>query len=308
LAPIINALEDIHLPGAWLTIGSFDGVHRGHQELIRNMVRGAHQVGSPAVVLTFYPHPVVVLRGLKGPYYLTTPDERSTLLKDLGVDAVFTLAFDLQMAAITAEDFMARVNIHLSPKQLWVGNNFALGRNRQGDVPTLRLIGERLGYQLNVVAPVVLDGETVSSTMLRQLLLAGDVEQAVRGLGRFYALGGEIIHGDGRGRGLGIPTANLAVWPEQIIPEYGIYACWAWVDGKRWPAVTNVGVRPTFESNDSRPRVEAHILDFDQDLYGKRLRLEFVTRLREERRYSSIEALMDQIALDIKDTRVRLKL
>jgi riboflavin kinase / FMN adenylyltransferase len=263
-------------------------------------------MGSPAVVLTFYPHPVVVLRRLSGPYYLTSPDERSALLKELGVDAVFTLAFDLQMAAITAEDFMTRVNDHLSPQQLWVGYNFALGRNRQGDVPALRLLGERLGYQLNVVAPVVVEEEIVSSTLLRQLLLAGEVEHAARGLGRNYALTGETIHGDGRGRGLGIPTANLAIWPEQIIPANGIYACWAWVDGKRWAAVTNVGVRPTFESNDSSPRVEAHLLDFDQDLYGKQLRLEFVARLREERRYSTIEALMEQIVLDIKEAKARL--
>ena len=306
MALILNALEDIQLPGAWLTIGSFDGVHRGHQELIRSLVRGAHQVGSPAVVLTFYPHPVVVLRRLSGPYYLTPPDERSTLLKELGVDAVFTLAFDLQMAAISAEDFMTRVYAHLSPQQLWVGYNFALGRNRQGDVPALRLFGERLGYQLNVVAPVVVDGEIVSSTLLRQLLLAGEVEHAARGLGRYYALTGEIIHGDGRGRGLGIPTANLTIWPDQIIPANGIYACWAWVDGKRWAAVTNVGVRPTFEGNGNPLRIEAHLLDFDQDVYGKQLRLEFVARQREERRYSTIEALMEQIVLDIKEARVRL--
>jgi riboflavin kinase/FMN adenylyltransferase len=306
LAQIAQALEEINLPGAWITIGSFDGVHLGHQALVSGLVAGAHQAGAPVVVLTFYPHPAAVLRGLRSPIYLTPPDERARLLGDLGVDAVVTLPFDRAMAALTAEEFMRQLKRHLALRQLWVGANFALGRNREGDVPALQRLGAAMDYHVEVVAPVKLGDEIISSSAVRSVLAAGEVERAARFLGRAYAMQGEVVHGDGRGRGLGIPTANLAAWSEQVTPANGVYACWAWLDGQRWQSAVSIGLRPTFESQDDNPRIEAYLMDFDGDIYGQTLRLEFAARLREERRYASVESLMDQVKQDIVAARSRL--
>jgi riboflavin kinase / FMN adenylyltransferase len=286
-----------------LTIGSFDGVHRGHQQLIGDLVNEAHRAGAPAVVLTFYPHPAVVLRGITGPFYLTPPHERSELISQLGADAVITLTFNHQLASLSAYDFMHELSTRLALKQLWVGFNFALGHNREGDVPTLQHLGEELGYTVKVITPVNVNETLISSSWVRKALSVGNVEDAALGLGRLYAVTGEVVHGDQRGHQLGFPTANLSVWAEQLVPAFGIYACWAWVDGQRIPAVTSIGVRPTFEQASPRPTIEAYLLDFDQNLYEKQMRLEFVARLREEVRFSSVNALVDQIHLDVENAK-----
>lgn len=298
-----KSLEDLYLDASWATIGSFDGVHRGHQEIIHKLVQEAHQAQGQAVVVTFFPHPAVVLRGLQGPFYLTTPDERAALLEQLGIDAVVTLHFDKQLAAQTAEEFMQNLSTHLGLKKLLVGHNFGLGRGRQGDVPTLTRLGEQMGYQVEEISPIRNGEEAISSSRVRALLSKGDVQSAAELLGRPYKVTGEVNHGDGRGHGLGIPTANLAVWNERIIPAVGVYATWAWVEGQRQLSVTNIGVRPTFESEPVYARIETHLLDFDHDLYGQTMDLEFVQFLRREQRFSSIQALLDQIHQDISRTR-----
>ncbi len=267
------------------------------------MISQAYQTGAPTVVLTFFPHPAAVLRGLSGPLYLTSPEEREELLGKLGVDAVVTLTFDRELAALTAEAFMRQLSARLGLKKLWVGPGFALGHNREGDVRTLERLGDQLGYSLEVIQPLRVDGHLLSSSSLRKALSAGDVDQVARGLGRWYILSGEVVHGDGRGHNLGIPTANLKIWSEQLIPGYGIYACWAWIDGQRWSAVTSIGVRPTFEPQPVTATIEAHLIDFNRNLYGKKLRLEFVARLRDELRYDSVEALIRQIKIDIKNAK-----
>ena len=293
------SLEKVHLENSWLTIGSFDGVHRGHQAILKKLVGGSHASGVSAVALTFYPHPAAVLRNRQEPFYLTTAEERAALIGKLGVDVVVTLPFDIDTASMSAHDFIARAHRYLRPSHLLVGYDFALGRNREGDVTRLRQLGSEFGYTLDIMHPVKLEGETISSSQVRAALATGDVERAERMLGRPYQLGGEVVHGDGRGRLLGIPTANLNIWTKRVLPKFGIYVCKAHIDGLIWGAVTNVGVRPTFENQSSTPTVEAYILEMDQDLYGKQVSLDFIAHLRDEERYTNVQDLVDQIHQDI---------
>jgi riboflavin kinase / FMN adenylyltransferase len=295
----LRSLEHVHLDSAWITIGSFDGVHRGHQALIKRLVAEAHRAGHLAVVVTFFPHPAVVLRNISTPYYLTTPEEQADLLAALGVDYLVTLTFDRALAGVSATDFVQMLSTHLGLRQLWVGSDFALGRNREGDVPRLRQIGESLGFDVHIMEPEMEEGEIISSSLVRAALKAGRVKEAARLLGRNYSVTGIVIHGDGRGHQLGIPTANLSIWSQRLLPAFGIYATWVWAGGQRLPSVSNVGIRPMFENSDITPRVEAHLLDFDQDLYGQELTLEFVDYHRGEQKFSSIEAMLEQIKYDI---------
>jgi riboflavin kinase / FMN adenylyltransferase len=295
--------------GCFATIGTYDGVHRGHQAILSPLVEKAHAAGAKAVVVTFHPHPIVLLRGIDQPYYLNTPEERAQLLGDLGIDAVVTLTFDRALAGLTADEFMQQMSSALNLRELWVGSDFALGRNRQGDITALAEIGRRLGYELRIIplAGQVDEAsgaeERISSSRIRELVRAGQVSRAAQMLGRPYALEGPVEHGEARGRGLGFPTANVAYWSEKITPAYGVYATWAWLGPRRIPSVTSVGVRPTFDNPPSLPRVEAYLIDFDEDLYGKELRVEFLEFLRPELRFNSAEELIDQMILDTQNAR-----
>lgn len=293
-----RSLEAASLRESWLTIGVFDGVHRGHQELIRQLTAGAHANGAPAVLLSFSPHPALVLSGVDFKW-LTTPEERAMILASLGVDVVITYPFDKQTAALSPEEFMAQVKQHLGLRKLLVGYDFALGRNRAGNITRLTEIGRETGYDVLPVAAVQLDGQTVSSTLIRQQISDGDVAGAAVKLGRCYAVSGPVIRGDGRGRTIGIPTANIDVPLEKVIPANGVYACRALVGGEKRKAVVNVGVRPTFTSGEVVPRVEAHLLDYDAVLYDQVIELEFVERLRGEQKFAGIDALVTQIKIDI---------
>ncbi|MFZ6029895.1 MAG: bifunctional riboflavin kinase/FAD synthetase [Chloroflexota bacterium] len=298
-----HAIEEVSLQSSWLTIGAFDGVHRGHQEIIARLVAAAKADASPAAVLTFFPHPLAVLRGLDGPFYLTHPDERARLLGALGVDAVITLPFTRQVAATSAAEFMHRLKAHLDLRTLLIGHDFALGRGREGTPECLRALGETLGYTVRLVSPVVDGDQIVSSTRIRTLLANdGNVAEAAGLLGRPYRLQGEVIRGAARGRTLGFPTANIAFWPEQILPANGVYACRALWQGKAWAAATNIGLRPTF-NGEKALATEAYLLDFTGDLYGEQVTLEFIQRLRGEEKFSSIEALIEQIRQDVRETR-----
>lgn len=307
----LHAFEQLNLKESWATIGTFDGVHRGHQAILLPMIQQAHQAGSPAVVVTFHPHPVAVLRGITEPMCLNTPEERARLLGELGADVVLTLKFDRDLASWTAEEFMQQMSEHLGLRRLFVGSDFALGRNRQGDIPRLREIGEQMGYTVHVTGEVKSQngsGERISSSRIRALVGQGQVAQAAELLGRPYAVEGIVAHGDGRGRTLGFPTANIDYAPEKITPTYGVYATWTWigVDGSaptRVPSVTSVGVRPTFDPPDTTPRVEAYLIDYTGDLYGKMVRVEFLEFLRPELRFSSAQALIDQMILDTQNAR-----
>jgi riboflavin kinase/FMN adenylyltransferase len=299
----INDLEGVNLRETWLTIGTFDGVHLGHQAIVQKLAAGAHQNGALAIVLTFYPHPAVVLGRRSQPFYLTSPEERARLLGQHGADIVVTYPFNSQVAATSAADFVRELKDHLDMIHMLVGHDFALGHNREGNVEYLRTLGEKLGFTVESFPAFVLEGEAVSSSRVRAALAAGDMELATRLLGRPFQVNGKVVPGDGRGRLIGVPTANLELWPERAIPQAGVYVCRAWLEERPRGAVTNVGVRPTFEAGPVPPRVETHLLDFSSDLYGKTIHLDFLTRLRDELRFPSVEDLVAQIHVDIERAR-----
>ncbi len=283
--------------GCELSIGNFDGVHRGHQALIRRLVSAARAEGRLAGVITFDPHPARVLRPDTAFAYLTTVEERVALLRELELDFLVIYPFTQETAQKSAAAFMGELVERLGVRRLWVGPDFALGHNREGNVPTLRRLGQDMGFTVEVIEPVQIEGLEVRSGNIRRALSEGKVALAGQMLGRPYWLTGEVVRGAGRGRQIGMPTANLAVPAERIIPAYGVYATWCWVGDERLPAATNIGVRPTFDNG--MPTVETHILDFAGDLYGQSLRLEFVLRLRPERRFSGVDALLAQIRRDL---------
>jgi riboflavin kinase/FMN adenylyltransferase len=279
-----------------LTIGTFDGVHRGHQALIGALVAQARATGCLAAVLTFHPHPVMILAPSRAPRYLTTPGEKLALLESLGVDLVVLQQFNQQVAATSARDFMEMVSRQLRVRELWVGADFALGKNREGDVPRLQELGRDLGYDVQVFEKL-LDGEqAVSSSRIRSLLDQGRVQEVAQLLGRYPHLSGEVVVGAERGHRLGFPTANLHVHAERATPADGVYAVFAMLGNERRPAVANIGVRPSFDNGERT--VETHILDFDQDIYGCDLVVEFVARLRDERKFEDIGDLVAQIGRD----------
>lgn len=287
-----------------VTIGVFDGVHRGHQFLIRRLVEQARATDRLAVVITFFPHPDVVLKGLEGRYYLTSPEEKAALLGQLGVDAVVTLPFDERLRQVRAAEFVDLLLERLRLSALWVGPDFAMGFKREGNIEFLTAQGREKGFELDVIDLVLVENDVISSTTIREALQAGRVEQARDWLGRAYAVSGEVVHGERRGHSIGIPTANVSVWPEKVIPANGVYAGWAILGDERFMAMTNVGVRPTFEGQSVT--VEAHLLDFDRDIYGENLTVTFETRLRAEQRFSGIDALIAQIRADVEAGRIYL--
>jgi riboflavin kinase/FMN adenylyltransferase len=293
-----RSIEDIHLERAWLTIGSFDGIHKGHQSIIRDLTAGAQTNNAPAVVITFHPHPVAVLRGQNFPFYLSSPKEKAEVIEKLSVDVLITHPFNRDIANKTAHQFIAELNEHLNIQHLQIGYDFSMGKNRKGDYASLKNIGEELGFTVEQSPPIKAQNEVISSSRIRFLLGVGQVREAAALLGRNYSIEGIVEVGDRRGHDLGFPTANLLVWAEKLIPTAGVYACFAQVMGKTWGAVTNIGVRPTFEHTPVPPRVEAHLLDFNEDIYGENIQLEFISRLRDERRFPSIDLLVSQIQKD----------
>lgn len=286
-----------------VTVGVFDGVHRGHQQLVRQLVKTAHEHNQAAVVLTFFPHPDVVIRGVKDRHYLTSPEERAHLLGELGVDLIISHPFNEEVRQIRAADFVDRLLYHLQMKALWATNDFALGYKREGNISFLREQGHQKGYTVETIDLVMIDGgKRISSSEIREVLQNGDIATANAYLNRSYRLAGEVVHGEKRGRKIGFPTANVAVWDEQVIPQFGVYVCRAFLGDEEFIAVTNVGQRPTFDGQ--HITVEAHLLDFARDIYGAHLTLDFEARLRGEIRFSGIEALIGQIRQDIDQARM----
>lgn len=297
-----NSFEEVNLQNSWLTVGVFDGVHRGHQQIIKKLTTGAHANDAPAVVLTFDPHPASVLGGHEIKC-LTLPDERVALLGNLGVDVVITERFTRELSAVTAHDFMSRLTHHLGLKHLLIGYDFALGKGREGNATRLTEIGSELGYGVEVVSALSDESGVISSTEIRKLIEVGNVREAARLLGRPYSLHGPVIHGDGRGRTIDVPTANITYSHEKMIPARGIYACWAYLNDIKYPAAINIGTNPTFTPDKQTPNVEAHLLDFRREIYGEDVRLEFVERLRDELRFNSVDVLLEQIWKDVEMTR-----
>jgi riboflavin kinase/FMN adenylyltransferase len=287
-----------------VALGTFDGVHLGHRAILGTAVTHAREAGLQALACTFEQHPIEILQPARAPRSITTVQERLALIAGTGVDGVVVLSFTPELAAVEPEAFVKEVLLgRLRAQQIVVGFNHRFGRGARGDAGLLQELASRLGFQAHVVPPLTVGGVPVSSSEVRTALQRGDVVAAARFLGRPYAIGGTVTSGAGRGRTLGFPTANLAPDGNLLIPR-GVYGCLAHVDGVAHPTVVNIGVRPTFA--ETTLAIEAHLLDFTGDLYGRRMRLDFVLHLREEMRFPSVEDLKAQIARDVEAARVGL--
>ena len=291
-------------PSPILTIGNFDGVHLGHQVLMRDIVARAAKIGGTPAVVTFHPHPLQVLAPNNAPLQIQTLRQKLATIESLGIQLAVIVPFDMRLAQIEARDFaLATLWEKLRPKEIYVGPNFAFGHRRLGSFNLLKEIGEEKGFWVGKVHQVQFRGNRVSSTSIRQALLSGQVGLARRLLYRPFALEGTVVHGTGLGTKIRIPTANLNT-PNELIPRRGIYVTLIGIEGRRYRSVTNVGLRPTVTGVEaSSLSIEAHILNFDQDVYGKEVTLEFLFRLRDERKFSGIGELVERIAKDIANCR-----
>lgn len=285
-----------------VTIGVFDGVHRGHRHLIGRLVREARDAGTLAGVVTFKNHPITVLRPGAEVRFLTDLDERVRLLKELGVDFVAPIRFDRKLANLSSRDFLARLYESLRMRRLIVGPDFAMGRDRDGTLDTLPAIGESIGFSFESVDLMTDSAGVVKSTTIRNRIAEGDVSRASKLLGRNFSISGTVVHGEERGRELGFPTANLELGPGLMFPGDGIYATWAHLESGSYMAATSIGVRPTFDDGENRT-IEAYLLDFSGDIYGQTMRLEFVQYLRGEEKFDTLQALLDQMGEDVRQAR-----
>ncbi len=284
-----------------LTIGNFDGVHLGHREIFRRVVHKARALDGTSAVLTFEPHPLRLLAPERAPLRINTPDEKVRLLEASCIDLLAILAFTHELAKLPAADFVEEILLRrLGLCHLVVGYDYAFGRNREGDAEFLAVQAARHGFGLDVLEPIQAGAEAYSSTRIRQAVGSGQVASAVKILGRNFTLDGLVIHGDGRGRKLGFPTANLSV-EKELLPKEGVYAVKVKWRDDYFDAVVNIGQRPTFVG--AEPSLEIHLLDFQGDLYGERLRIYFVERLRDEKRFSSVAELQRSVDSDIGTAR-----
>jgi riboflavin kinase/FMN adenylyltransferase len=281
-----------------LTIGVFDGVHAGHRYLLEKLQQRAAEKNLLSGVVTFNPHPQSVLHPHNQLPWLSSLEDRVRAFQELGINIVAVLTFTLKVAQLSAREFMSLVKKQLRMRGIMVGPDFVLGQGREGNINMLRALGREMEFSVEVIPPYTIDGEVVSSTLIRQALAQGDMRKVERLMGRYFYLGGKVITSDKRGRVLGFPTANLDIKPQQALPGNGIYATIAQVDGKKFPSATNIGIRPTF--GEGGKTVETHLLNYKGDLYGKDMRLEFVQKLRDEQRFPSSEELKVQIEKDVR--------
>ena len=287
-----------------VSIGVFDGVHRGHQALMRTVVEKAAELNATPVVVTFNRHPLAVIAPGSEPPLITTLAQRARVMATVGIEALVVLDFDDQMRHMSPEEFVRAVLVDgLGCAHVVVGANFRFGHQQAGTIETLTDLGARHGFGVTIFALQLDQGdEVVSSSLIRKHIADGDVEQVAEELDRPYVLEGTVEHGSSRGHDLGFPTANLEVDEHMILPKLGVYAGWMRWQGSRYPAVVNVGVNPTFGDRDS-PIVEAYIVDFDQDLYGESIEIEFTHRLRDELRFANVEDLVAQMHADVAQAR-----
>jgi riboflavin kinase/FMN adenylyltransferase len=303
---VTDAWDSGDLPRhAVATIGNYDGLHRGQRAILDRVVERARELAAPSALITFDPHPLAFLRPREAPPRLTSPAQKERLVEEAGIDFLVVLAFDAELAARPAEQFVRRfLGQAMQVREVCVGAGFRFGRRREGDVALLARLGESLGFTVDGVEEVRWEGERVSSTRIRKSLLEGNVEAAHAMLGRPYELAGEVLRGDRMGQKLGWPTINLRVDEGALVPRDGVYATRVQLPGfpATFDAATNVGTRPTVYENYHRV-VESHILDFASDVYGQVVALRFHRRLREERIFPSIMDLSAQIGRDVEATR-----
>ena len=299
---IREELRAVVTPGEYaLTIGVFDGVHRGHQMLIGRVREEAAARGLGAGLVTFHPHPVSVLRPDVEISYLTSLETRVERLRATGLDFVSVVQFTSELAQVSAEDFARVLHEEAGMRLLMVGRDFALGRKREGTVERLAEIGKDVGFEVLPIDLLPIEDGPVSSTRVRNALADGKMREASQLLGRPYAMRGPVVHGDQRGRTIGFPTLNLGFSPDLTLPAYGVYVSRTEVGGVQYEGCTNIGVRPTFDGE--RLMVETHLLNFDQDVYGSVITVELLERLRPEQRFDGPAALIAQIGRDLEATR-----
>ncbi len=282
-----------------LTIGVFDGVHAGHRYLLEKLQQRAAEKNLLSGVVTFNPHPQSVLHPHNQLPWLSNLEDRIRAFQELGVNIAAVLTFTPKVAQLSAQEFMSLIKKQLRMRGIMVGPDFALGRGGEGNIKLLRALGREMKFSVEVIPPYTINGEVVSSTLIRQALVQGDMRRVERLMGRYFHLRGKVITSDKRGRVLGFPTANLDIKPQQALPGNGIYATITQVDGKQFPSATNIGIRPTF--GESEKTVETHLLNYKGDLYSKEIRVEFVQKLRDEQRFPSSEELKVQIEKDVRE-------
>ena len=304
---VVRGLEDIpqEFRDAYVTIGNFDGVHLGHIPILKKIIEEAHGENRKALVITFDPHPKKVLHPDIKPFYLiTTLEEKIQLLEEVGIDGVILLPFSLEFSKISAEAFVNQIlwyTLHI--RKIFVGHDYSFGKNKVGNATYLANKGKKFGFEVEVFSAVKFGDETISSTRLRYAILNGNVKMAMRLLGRPYSVGGTVIPGKHRGTALGIPTANIN--PEkELIPTEGVYAVIVQLEDNRYKGVLNIGFNPTF--SDSERSIEVYILDFSENIYGKRVKVFFIDRIRDEVKFDTPEQLVGQIKKDVEQALVIL--
>ena len=303
---LITDLSKITQPftNSIITLGNFDGIHLGHQELVRMVIRRAQELRGQSMVVTFRPHPLKILAPEKCPPLISIYEEKIELFKKLGIDVLVKIPFSLSFAEMPPREFVKKVLCDLlGTKEIFVGCNYRFGRGREGTTQTLKLMGEEFGFRVNEVQQIFLKDEVISSTKIRQLLSAGEVEHAAELLGRPYAITGIVIKGDSRGKALGFPTANIAS-KHAIVPADGVYAVKLSARDTCYDGVANIGLRPTFDAKSLA--IEVHVFDFNEDLYGEEVTIFFIKKLRQEKKFDSSDALIAQITRDITEARTVL--
>ncbi len=287
-----------------LTIGVFDGVHLGHKHLLSQLKERARQENLLSGVITFRQHPQAMLSPEAKLPCLTDLAQRIKLLQNEGIEVIVTLSFTRELAHLSPRQFIGLLKKYLRMRGLVIGPDFALGEHREGDVNTLRTLGQDMDFSVTVIPPMVINGELVSSTAIRNALAGGDMGRVHNLIGRPFSLHGRVVSGVGRGKELHFPTANLEMNPEQALPTDGVYATWAYIDDKAYQSVTNIGQRPTFDSGERT--VEVYIFDYHGELYGLELKIDIIERLRGEKRFDTVEELQKQMAEDVRRGRTIL--
>jgi len=293
------------MPGSVVTMGNFDGIHLGHQTLILRTVEDSKQQGFPSTVLTFEPHPLRVLAPERAPLLILSYDDKLALFQSFGVDIVIAQSFDRQFASIAADDFVRRFLVdRLKARKLWVGRDLRFGQSRRGEVNDLVRLAADGGFQVGVLDPILLQGVRISSSRIRQLVQEGRVDEVKPMLGRYHFVSGRVVTGHRRGRDLGFPTANISS-PTEVVPVNGIYATLLQIKNEQWLSVSSIGVNPTF--GDGPRTIESFILDFDGDIYFEPVKLSFVKRIREERKFVMIKDLVAQMHEDVNRAKAIFK-
>lgn len=304
---IYRNVEEIEgkLPSPVVTIGNFDGVHLGHREIFRRLKREAAELSGVSMVITFVPHPLKVLAPQKSPRLINTSAEKELLIEASGIDYLLAIPFTREFASVTADRFVLEILVgRIGVKRVVIGHDYAFGRNREGDADFLRRMGDELGFEVEVLGPIGNGKVIYSSTRVREMIERGDVRGVVSLLGRHFSIGGVVVHGHHRGKGLGFPTANLET-DKELIPGHGVYAVKVKIDDTVHDGACNIGVNPTF--GDEKPSIEVFLLDFAGDLYGREVRVYFVDRIRDERKFPDPLSLQRAIEADVARCRELLR-